>query len=71
MMTIPKEIEDLLHECNVYVNKDAIAVVQVLQRSNGVYDVYIYTVNGATISCILSKQERLALITAEPIVNNR
>jgi hypothetical protein len=53
------------------VNKDAIAVVQVLQRSNGVYDVYIYTVNGATISCVLSKQERLALITAEPIVNNR
>jgi hypothetical protein len=72
-MTIPKEIEDLLHECNVYVNKDAVAVIQVQPRSNGVYDVYIYTVNGATISCILSKQERLALITTatEPIVNKR
>ena len=71
-MTIPKEIEDLLHECNVYVNKDAVAVIQVLQRNKDVYDVYIYTVNGATISCILSKQERLALITvAEQIVNNR
>jgi hypothetical protein len=70
-MMIPKEIEDLLHECNVFVNKDTIAVVQVLQRSNGVYDVYIYTVNGATINCILSKQEKLALITAEPKVNNR
>jgi hypothetical protein len=69
---IPKEIEDLLHECNVYVNKDAVAVIQVLQRNKDVYDVYIYTVNGATISCILSKQERLALITvAEQIVNNR
>jgi hypothetical protein len=69
---IPKEIEDLLHECNVYVNNDAVAVIQVLQRSNGVYDVYIYTVNGATISCVLSKQEKLALITtAEPIINNR
>jgi hypothetical protein len=68
---IPKEIEDLLHECKVYVNKDTIAVIQVLPRNNSIYDIYIYTVNGATISCILSKQERLALITAEPIVNNR
>jgi hypothetical protein len=31
MMAIPKEIEDLLHECNVYVNKDAVAVIQVNQ----------------------------------------
>jgi hypothetical protein len=30
IVMIPKEIEDLLHECNVYVNKDAVAVVQVL-----------------------------------------
>jgi hypothetical protein len=71
MMDIPKEIEDLLHECNVYVNKDTVAVIQVLPRNKDVYNVYIYTVNGATISCVLSKQERLALITAEPIVNNR
>jgi hypothetical protein len=71
-MMIPKEIEDLLRECNVYVNKDAVAVVQVLPRNKDVYDVYIYTVNGATISCILSKQDKLALITtAEPAVNNR
>jgi hypothetical protein len=71
MMDIPKEIEDLLHECNIYVNKDTVAVIQVLPRNKDVYDVYIYTVNGATISCILSKQERLALITAESAVNNR
>jgi hypothetical protein len=70
-MIIPKEIEDLLHECNVYVNKDAVAVIQVLPRNKDVYVVCIYTVYGAIISCILNKQERLTLITTEPAVNNR
>ena len=63
-----EEIESILKECNVYMNKDNVVAVQMNKRSDGVYDISIYTVNGAVLECILSRKERLALIRTEPIV---
>lgn len=64
---IPEEIEVLLRECNVYMNRDNIAAVHVDKRNGSVYEVFIYTVNGAVIACLVSKEERLALIRTEPV----
>jgi len=49
------------------MNRDNIAAVHVDKRNGSVYEVFIYTVNGAVIACLVSKEERLALIRTEPV----
>ena len=45
-MVIPEEIEEMIKECNLYVNKDTITAVHVISKCDyDPYTVNIYTIN--------------------------